>query len=210
MVAVYPFAAMLLAACLGLAACSGKNGTPPPAPTAPPERPVPLAAACDFDGAADRAIAAIAQRDYDTLATLAHPQRGVRLSPYATVDTDTDRVMTAADLRAAAGNHRILRWGAHDGTGDPIDLTCPEYFDRFVYSHDFVNAPQIAVDQRLGKGNSIHNIPEAYPNGRFIEYHVPGIDPDYGGMDWGSLRLVFAPVDSCWKLVGIVHDQWTI
>jgi len=24
-----------------------------------------------------------------------------------------------------------------------------------------------------------------------VEYHFPGIDPQYGGLDWRSLRLVF-------------------
>ena len=201
---------MLLAACLAVVACTGNEGPPAPAPSASDPAAGPPTAACDFPDAADRAIAAIARRDFDTLAALAHPRRGVRLSPYATVDPESDRVMTVEELRAAATDHRVLLWGAHDGTGDPIELTCPAYFDRFVYTHDFLDAPQTAVNERLGKGNSIHNIPEAYPDGRFVEYHVPGINPDYGGLDWGSLRLVFVPVDGCWKLVGIVHDQWTI
>ena len=119
-------------------------------------------------------------------------------------------MLTPNELRAAAADHDTYVWGAHDGSGEPIALTCADYFDRFVYSHDFVDAPRRSVDERLGMGNSIDNIAQAYPDGRYVEFHVPGTHPDYGGMDWGSLRLVFAPHDGCWKLVGIVHDQWTI
>jgi len=43
-----------------------------------------------------------------------------------------------------------------------------------------------------------------------VEYHFPGIDPQYGGLDWRSLRLVFQQSGGEWYLVGIIHDQWTI
>ena len=41
-----------------------------------------------------------------------------------------------------------------------------------------------------------------------MEYYFSGFDPQYGGMDWRSLRLVFAPHGEGWALVGIVHDEW--
>jgi hypothetical protein len=37
-----------------------------------------------------------------------------------------------------------------------------------------------------------------------------GFDPEYEGMDWRSLRLVFEKKNDIWYLVGIIHDQWTI
>jgi len=43
-----------------------------------------------------------------------------------------------------------------------------------------------------------------------VEYHFPGFDKKYEGMDWASLRLVLIEAKDGWKLVGIVHDQWTI
>ena len=55
----------------------------------------------------------------------------------------------------------------------------------------------------------INNIPDFYPGGMMVEYHFPGIDPEYGGLDWRSLRLVFIPYGEDWFLVGVVHDEWT-
>jgi hypothetical protein len=42
-----------------------------------------------------------------------------------------------------------------------------------------------------------------------VEYYFPGFDPQYGGMDWRSLKLVFSQADGSWNLAGIIHDEWT-
>jgi hypothetical protein len=101
--------------------------------------------------------------------------------------------------------------GAHfDGTGDPIELTFDDYYQRFIYSADFANPEQMAVDEELGYSSMINNIADFYPGSSFVEYHFSGFVEDYGGMDWVSLRLVFTEEEGSWFLVGIVHDQWTI
>jgi hypothetical protein len=43
-----------------------------------------------------------------------------------------------------------------------------------------------------------------------IEYYFSGFDPQYGGMDWRSLRLVFIKDSNNWYLAAIVHGEWTI
>jgi hypothetical protein len=90
-----------------------------------------------------------------------------------------------------------------------IDLTFADYFADFVYDVDFASAPQIAVNQRLGPGNTIDNSAEVYPGDMIVEYHFPGFDPQYDGMDWRSLRLVFKYCQGNYDLVGIIHDEWT-
>lgn len=183
----------LLAAWLGaaglLAACRSEPATP--------------------QQAARRAVEALAARDFGALADLVHPEDGVRFSPYATVDPRRDVVLSADELRNAAGDDTPLLWGEYDGTGDPIRLTFDEYFRRFVYGADFAVAGQVATGRRLGYGNSLDNVAEVYPGATTVEYHVDGVDPELGGMDWQSLRLVLEPHGGGWALVGIVHDQWT-
>ena len=51
---------------------------------------------------------------------------------------------------------------------------------------------------------------EYYQSAVVVEFYFPGFDPQYAGMDWRSLRLVFMQQGSDWFLVGIIHDQWTI
>lgn len=51
---------------------------------------------------------------------------------------------------------------------------------------------------------------EVYENPIIVEYYFSGFDPEYEGIDWRSLRLVFEQYEGSWKLVGIINNQWTI
>ena len=161
---------------------------------------------------ADGLVAAIARRDWDAVAAVAHPERGVRFSPYGHVEPAGECTVTLArrELASLATDSTTRCWGHFDGTGDPIRMTFSAYHERFVYDRDYVDARRGEPDERLGQGNTLSNLPDAFgAEATFVEYHVPGTE-QYGGMDWGSLRLVFVPTADGWRLVGIVHDQWTI
>jgi hypothetical protein len=156
-----------------------------------------------------RVVQALGVKDLEQVAAYVHPEMGVRFSPYTYVET-SHQVFMPAELPGLVGSEQIHLWGSYDGTGDPIELTFDEYFDRFVYSADFANAEAMAVDEELGHSSMINNIADFYPGSAFVEYHFSGFDEAYGGMDWVSLRLVFIQEEGTWYLVGIVHDQWTI
>jgi len=104
----------------------------------------------------------------------------------------------------------VYNWGNFDGSGEAIEMTFEAYFTRFVYSQDFAEPEVIGLNKEIGQGNSINNIPEFYPGADYVEYHFSGFDPQYEGMDWQSLRLVFILEGSNYYLIGIVHAQWTI
>lgn len=159
---------------------------------------------------AKEVITAIKEKDMEKLSSLAHPEKGIRFSPYAYVNTKQDKVFAAADIKTLAGSPAKYTWGNYDGSGEPIELTFDEYYAKFIYDLDFANAKEIAWNQTLGKGNTTNNSAEVYPDAAIIEYHFPGIDPTLEGIDWRSLRLVLEQKDGAWYLVGIIHDQWTI
>lgn len=165
----------------------------------------------DVATAAEEAVNALREKNVERLAALVHPTKGVRFSPYSFVraDADGDLVFTADQVRGLLQDQTAYIWGAYDGSGAPIQLTFAEYYDKFIYDRDFANAEQVAVNEIIGRGNTVINLEEAYPSGRFVEYHDPGTEEN-DHMDWASLRLVFEEVDGLWYLVGIVHDQWTI
>lgn len=162
------------------------------------------------DERAQEAITALAARNMKALADLVHPSEGVRFSPYGNININNDVKLAADVVKTRMDSNKTYIWGAYDGSGEPIEKTFKDYFDEFVYDQDFANAEKIAKDEIIGTGNTINNIEEVYPNTQFVEYYFSGFDPDYGGMDWVSLRLVFEQKDGTWYLVGIVHDQWTI
>jgi len=158
---------------------------------------------------AARVVNALGEKDLEVLTQYIHPEKGVRFSPYGYV-REEHQVFMPEVLSSLAESDKTYIWGRYDGSGEPIELTFDEYYDEFVYSADFANAEVIAVNERIGQGNTINNILEFYPGGSFVEHHFSGFEEQYGGIDWQSLRLVFTQEDGAWYLVGIVHDEWTI
>ena len=161
---------------------------------------------------ADSVVSVIASKDWNSLSAFVLPECGLRFSPYAYVDTSIDIVFTQDQIAAIDSDTLLYNWGSYDGSGNPILLTFNDYYNRFVFDKNYRDGQRGAVNQILHKGNTIINIFDAYSdrNVSFIEYHVPGSNEKYAGMDWGSLRLVFEDYKDRWYLIGIVHDQWTI
>ena len=146
--------------------------------------------------------------DFEQLAQVVSKGKGVVFSPYSYVEKDAVR-FSAEQIRALDVTDEYL-WGEYDGSGEPIDMNVEEYFSRFVYNQDFINAPLIGRDTYIQTGNTIADLSAEFPDGHFIEFNFPGIDPQYEGFDWTSLRLVFENEGGEWMLVGVVHDCWTV
>ncbi len=159
---------------------------------------------------AQEVILLIKAKNVEDLSVFVHPDKGVRFSPYGHVDVKTDRVYTAEELSKALSDTTVYNWGSFDGSGEPIDLTFEQYYQKFIYDKDFAKPTKIAYDTVIGKGNTLINYDEVYPDTKMVEYHFPEFDKQYDGMDWESLRLIFEEKDGAWYLVAVIHDQWTI
>ena len=183
---------------------------PTPAPTAVIISPsdTPLSTDQAVLQRAAQVVAALKDMDMSAVSIFIHPQMGLRFSPYAFI-SGSDQLFSADQVSTLPSDSTVYNWGVYDGSGEPMDLTFTDYYAKFIYDEDFANAPQIALNHRLGVGNSIDNSMEYYPGAMIVEYYFPGFDPAYEGMDWRSLRLVFVQDNDTWYLVGIAHDQWT-
>lgn len=159
---------------------------------------------------ADQVIRAIGQKDGELLSGYIHPEEGVRFTPYTYVSVEKDVVFHQEEIKDFFKNQKEFLWGRYDGTGEEIRLTPGEYYNKFIYSDDFRNAEKIGYNEVLSSGNMLENQFEVYPKAIVVEYYFPGFDPQYEGMDWKSLRLVFQQAENQWLLVGIIHNQWTI
>ncbi|WP_105619958.1 hypothetical protein [Vallitalea okinawensis] len=148
-------------------------------------------------------------KDMNELSNYVHQDKGVRFIPYSNV-TSEDLVFMPSEVVSLYESEEKYTWGSYDGSGEPIEVTFKEYYEEFVYDMDFANADIIGNNTLIGEGNSIVNIHEEFPDSKFVEFHFTGENPEYGGMDWSSLRLIFEEVDGNWYLVGIGHGQWTI
>jgi hypothetical protein len=159
--------------------------------------------------AASAVIAALQARDGVGLAALSHPEKGVRFSPYSSVDPETEMVFGITQLKGFWDDPHVYKWGVYDGSGDPIELTPLGYYKKFIMDRDFTNPTRINIDDDHAYGNTINNAETVYPNGTRIEFYITPSDADAGGLDWAALRLVFEPFNGRWYLVAVIHDQWT-
>ncbi len=155
-------------------------------------------------------LAVIKDKDYRKLTEYIHPEDGIRFSPYGYIDTADDVTATRSTFRLNAYTNKKRVWGYFDGSGDPIKLTSREYFKRFVYDADFLNAEKTSLNQCLGGGNSQNNILVIYDGLPFTESYFSGFDEKFGGMDWRALRLVYKEYEGKYYLIAIIHDEWTI
>jgi len=159
---------------------------------------------------ADKLIHAISVKDSETISDLAHPVKGVRFTPYTYVSLDTDLVFKKDDLKNFFESQKVYTWGSFDGTGDDISLTPGTYYEKFVYPADYKNAEQIGYNKVLSSGNMLENQFDVYENPIVVEYYFSGFNPEYEGLDWRSVRLVFEKYEDAWFLVGIINNQWTV
>ncbi len=183
----------------------------PPPPTATPVTPDNLVTQEDFAlyRLALRTVQALAQADGATLTALAAPQ-GVTFSPDIHLDPE-DLTFSPEQLSTLWDDPTPRLWGVEAGSGRPIRLPFAVYAQRYINDRDYLHAPHIALDTRLGPGNEVDNLSQVWPYARFVEFHFPG-SAQYGGMDWTSLRLVFVAEEethTTWYLRGVFHDAWT-
>ncbi len=136
--------------------------------------------------------------------------KGVRFSHSTYVNVDRDVVLTKNEIANAFNSNKIYLWGVSDGKGENINLNFSDYYKKYIYDKDFLNADLIGNDVFIGTCNTINNAKQVYVNSKIIEYHFKGFDPQVAGIDWESLRLVFENQNNNWYLVGIIHAQWTV
>ncbi|MEC0240588.1 hypothetical protein P4H66_12055 [Paenibacillus dokdonensis] len=161
--------------------------------------------------AAATVMTALQNGNMKALASWAHPDKGIRFSPYAYVDTKTDLVFSRNEIEGLMQDSKKRVWGTFPGSGELIEKTFADYYKSFVYDADFKKDGKIALNKGLGQSTMINNLNEVYPKESydFVEYYIDGITPAMDGMDWRSLRLVFEKIGEDHALVGIIHDQWT-
>lgn len=149
---------------------------------------------------------ALVAKDMHRLAPLVHPARGVRFSPYAYVDKQSDVVLAASDLTSTFASGRKLKWGTWDGREAPISLSFKDYLAKFVVFPQLAKLPG-HVNETRAAGNTVSNLEDSYPGDPYVEFYYDGT---VDHMDWAALRLVFERVGDKPMLVAVIHDVWTI
>lgn len=154
-------------------------------------------------------ITALKNRDMNGLASLVHPEKGVRFSPFAYVETGSDRVVSQERIRFFLRDPQKYTWGHSDSDGLPIQMSSKEYFDKYIFDSDYENADEVNYNATIGRSVTVSNVFKVYPRSIIVEFGKDHSGPTAKGEDWRSIKLVFEKNnDGKWYLVGIIHDQW--
>ncbi|SCY95234.1 hypothetical protein [Microvirga guangxiensis] len=154
-----------------------------------------------------KVLEALAKRDFDRLATFVG-DNGLTVSPYVMLD-DSDVRLSRPDLQSCVTDREVRLWGERDGSGDPIEITCSQYFDEFVWNADYRQPDEVLYNEPRQRGNEINNNHDYAPDGIVVELHIRG-DGDQAAMNWKSLRLIFRDGEKGLSLIAITRDVWTI
>lgn len=147
--------------------------------------------------------------DYEDLSELVHPDYGLVLSPYATVNLNTNLRFTPAEVADFSEKNEKQTWGLQADGSQPITLTVTDYMSKFVFDRDYTNSPLIGLNYIVRTGNSRENVTESFPGAQFVDLCYPGTaENEY--TDWRILRLVFEPYEDTLRLTAIIHSEATI
>lgn len=133
------------------------------------------------------------------------------MTPYAHVDTTTMNSINVERLSEFYKSDKKLFWGVQDGTGDSLKLSFEDYIERYVNDVRLMDTATVSyevVDEPVQHGNELHNIQNIFPSAIFVEAHKPA--DDEMGMNWRSLIFVLEKSDTELRLIGLVHNEWTI
>ena len=150
----------------------------------------------------------IENKKFEELAQYVHPKKGVRFSQFGFINTDINLVLMPSQIKETTVDRTIYTWGVYAGSGDPIELTISEYFKKFIYIADFLQADEIGYNKNITSSGYPDDLPEIYPNTNTVEFYFPGTNPQYEGLDWKSIKYVFSQYDGNWFVVGIIENQW--
>lgn len=149
----------------------------------------------------------LTKKDYAKLSKYIHPDKGIHFSMYSFV-SDSDKNFSKTDFGKYVDSDEKFTFGHKDGSGAVYTVLIKDYLQDWVFKKDFSKA-KINYDKFEGKGNSLNNIKEKYPNAVTVENYLAGT-VEYSYMDWNSLILVFEKIDNQYYLVSICNNQWTV
>lgn len=161
-------------------------------------------------GREQEVITALKSYDLHKLASLVHPSKGVRFSPYSYIESKQDLRFSAGQIRNMDRDNNKYHWGYYDTTGLPIELSFREYYKSFIYDRDYANVSEIGYNQSVTNSITVGNIFDVYPKAVVAEYRFSKTNPNSQLSDWRNLKLVFEEKNQIWYLTGIIHDQWVM
>lgn len=157
---------------------------------------------------AKRIINHIKAKEFDKVSSFVSIDSGLRFSSNSYI-TKEDLQVPKEQVAGLWTNGKKYTWGTEEGSGEPIRKTFADYYTSYIYSKDFVNAPDIEVNKTLrGNTTSITNFKEVYPGSVNVDFHFPNTNED--AYDWATLRFIFIKENDSWHLRHIQQESYSM
>lgn len=163
------------------------------------------------DAVADTALQVLnTLRDGDmvALSPWVHPEKGITFAPETYISDIAPNFSADATAQLWDDTMTYL-WGRRAGSGEEILLDYRAFYEEFLFSADFLFADAVGYDTNIMEGGAIDNSRDIFPDSQFVEYHFDGFDPDFGGLDFRTLRIVLELFDGRYYAVAVVNNEWS-
>ena len=157
---------------------------------------------------------ALEQLDYETIASMTHPQLGVTFPLFADYGNPVGGVnegpyVSLSRTELLEKNDEVYQFGADNGD-NIFEMSLNEYIQNFLVNHNNQSLPirEISYNEQLyPKGGVINTIHQYFPKAKYVEYfRYESID---NPISYQSLRFVYQEYEGEWYLTAIVRDVYS-
>jgi len=154
----------------------------------------------------NKTMTLLKNKNFEELSDLIHPTLGIRFSPTAFIDLDSDLNFNTADFIDLTVQKNKVIWGVNKNSGEKIELNFNDYYSTYIYDADYLNAESITENKCLKNSSVINNISEVYNDAEYVEYYFSGFNKQHDGLDWKAIRLVFKKTGNKYHIVALIYN----
>ena len=148
---------------------------------------------------------ALENKNGEFLASLVSPVHGLDLRYYR---YGTVANYTAAEAAWVFQSTYVVNWGAEPGSGDAKEGTFSQVPAPILMQVFSGNYEKHCNDAQKVSAFSLGPWPEEYANVNYYLIYLPGVNPDYGGLDWRAWAVGVEYVGGKPYLFALIHFQW--
>lgn len=163
------------------------------------------------EGTAEILFKALQEKDWETIARYAAPDKGTAVAKYGVVLPE-DPLFTRMGWLSFIWDDSLQDFGYYDGSGFPVQETKTGYMESFFLSDVARKDWKFSVSTSAGtEGRHTGELSpwSVWPEAVKAEFFWPGTSKNEG-MDWRSVTFVLEKTNGIWRLIGLVSNQWTI
>ncbi|WP_010098292.1 ankyrin repeat domain-containing protein [Ornithinibacillus scapharcae] len=163
---------------------------------------------------ADTVFSILAEHNMEELSSHVHPEKGVLIAPFLQVkpndmsENHEPLIFHTEEIPSLLQDTTVYRWGDHGSSGLPIELTPAGFFDEYLYTKAQPDTFYVNQQNLSGPEFFTETIRDVFPVAHMVQYSfyetVKGDD-----LSWMQLTLIFEEYQGEWKLVGMLHREWT-